>query len=338
MYNEDLISIRANNLFLSSKSNNYTELSRDLCGLQAQFFNNVLYSILIRCNNSHENWDNHLIKTWTLRGTLHAIPFEDLPLYLALYPDRSYFNRYNFNSEFMHNTTEKILIHIKNGNTSRTELKEIFKNEPEYKDHLDMLFSGWGGILKCLAEKGDIVFNKVSDSKFRAISIDEALPQRQEALLELLKRYFKSYGPATVNDASYFFGLTMKELNEIIEKIDGLSFAMLNNKKHYYFEKASIPQKIEEPIFLTGFDPILLGYKDKSFIIDEEDIRKIITLTGIIKPAILFKGKIIATWGIKNSAMIIYPFKSLSKKLKNEIAKAGMIHFKNVINKIEFSL
>lgn len=338
MCNEDLINIRASNLFLSSQSNNYTELSRDLCGLQAQFFNNVLYSILIRCNNSPESWDNNLIKTWTLRGTLHAIPMEDLPLYLSIYPDRSYFNRYNFNNEFMHQTTEKILTHIKNGHTSRTELKELFKNEPEYKDHLDMLFSGWGGILKCLAEKGDIVFNKVSDSKFKAIAIAEVLPQRQEALLALLKRYFKSYGPATINDAAYFFGLTIKELNEVAEKIDGLSSALFNNKKHYYFENKNTVSTMEEPIFLTGFDPMILGYKDKSFVMNEEDRRKIITLTGIIKPAILFKGKIIAVWSIKNASIVISPFKPLSKELKSKITKYGMIKFNTIINNVEFSV
>ena len=77
MTKEDLLRITINNLYLSKKNKTCIELAEQLCGMQAQYFNNVLYSILIRCRSkSVEGWNTSLVKTWTLRGTMNSILHE----------------------------------------------------------------------------------------------------------------------------------------------------------------------------------------------------------------------------------------------------------------------
>ena len=51
----------------------------DMCGLQAQFLRNAVHALRIRSGKT--NVDG-LVKTWTLRGTVHLVPECDLPLYL----------------------------------------------------------------------------------------------------------------------------------------------------------------------------------------------------------------------------------------------------------------
>ena len=51
----------------------------DLCGLQAQFLRNAVHALRIR---SHGVYVDDLVKTWTLRGTVHLVPERDLPLYI----------------------------------------------------------------------------------------------------------------------------------------------------------------------------------------------------------------------------------------------------------------
>ena len=51
----------------------------DLCGLQAQFLRNAVHALRIRCGTAKVDG---LVKTWTLRGTVHLEPEADLPLYI----------------------------------------------------------------------------------------------------------------------------------------------------------------------------------------------------------------------------------------------------------------
>ena len=53
----------------------------DLCGLQAQFLRNAVHALRIRTDARSLAG---LVKTWTLRGTVHLLPESDLPLYLPI--------------------------------------------------------------------------------------------------------------------------------------------------------------------------------------------------------------------------------------------------------------
>ena len=55
-------------------------VAADLCGLQAQILSCALHALRIRTGKCRTDG---LIKTWTLRGTLHLIPEGDLPLYFS---------------------------------------------------------------------------------------------------------------------------------------------------------------------------------------------------------------------------------------------------------------
>ena len=51
----------------------------DLCGIQSQFYPQALHALRLR-GGTGETED--LVKSWTLRGTLHLFPERDLPLFL----------------------------------------------------------------------------------------------------------------------------------------------------------------------------------------------------------------------------------------------------------------
>lgn len=54
-------------------------VAEDLCGLQAQFLSAARHALRIR---STEDSVAGLVKSWTLRGTVHLFPETDLPLYI----------------------------------------------------------------------------------------------------------------------------------------------------------------------------------------------------------------------------------------------------------------
>ena len=56
-----------------------TAVAAGLCGLQAQYLSNAVYSLYLRSGSADTAG---LVKSWTLRGTLHLFPQADLPLYI----------------------------------------------------------------------------------------------------------------------------------------------------------------------------------------------------------------------------------------------------------------
>ena len=51
----------------------------DLCGVQTQLYRHALHALRIRGGTGETAG---LVKSWTLRGTLHLFPERDLPLFL----------------------------------------------------------------------------------------------------------------------------------------------------------------------------------------------------------------------------------------------------------------
>jgi len=64
---------------------------KDLCGVQAQFFQNAMHSLRIRCNDYDEQTvANGLVKNWSVRGTVHVFAESDLPLFIRCNNGKSY--------------------------------------------------------------------------------------------------------------------------------------------------------------------------------------------------------------------------------------------------------
>ena len=88
---------------------------------------------------------------------------------------------------------------------SRTEMRKIFADDYDPKV-IDYLFSSWGGIFVSLAYQGKVAFRNMTSRDFDLIDA-QPLQMNDQVLLELLRRFFTAYGPATIADAMWFLGL-----------------------------------------------------------------------------------------------------------------------------------
>ena len=90
---DDILLLRMNRQYLFVPAEDELTVLRDLCGLQAQFYGNCLHALRLRCGKAPDEdiLRTSAVKMWTLRGTLHLIALDDLPLFL--YDGRSHFLR-----------------------------------------------------------------------------------------------------------------------------------------------------------------------------------------------------------------------------------------------------
>ena len=88
---DDILLLRMNRQYLFVPAEDELTVLRDLCGLQAQFYGNCLHALRLRCGKAlgEDILRTSAVKMWTLRGTLHLIALDDLPLFL--YDGRSHF-------------------------------------------------------------------------------------------------------------------------------------------------------------------------------------------------------------------------------------------------------
>jgi hypothetical protein len=161
--------------------------------------------------------------------------------------------------------------------------------------------------------------------------------ERDEARAVLLRRYFKGFGPATMEDCAYFTGWKKREIQNVIEKYDIRLNSVLCENKEYFFAD-SLPDIGKPPacLFLAGFDQLLMGYRDRSRLMDERYKADVTTNTGIVHPTILLNGRIQAKWKKSGRTLTVTPFREISQKDRIKIARHGKNLFHGDVIEVAF--
>ncbi len=283
---------------------------RDLCGLQAQFLRNAVHALRIRADAARTDG---LIKTWTLRGTVHLIPESDLPLYLPCgtaddvcesgwyrwQAGRGNANPPEVERHYAHLAVEAIAA----GNDTRDGLRDHLRSCGMTEEQEARLFDPWGGLIGELATMGVIAFRvdmadgirPVEEKRYRLLPPFTPLPQDQ-ARRELLRRYLTHYGPATLRDAAYFFHWTQAEVKAVLRDLPVQTCPF--EGRTAYFIPGDEPMTGMPPVrLLAGFDPLMLGYrKEDNPFLPPEHLRGVFNLAGIVHPAILLHGRVVGRW------------------------------------------
>ncbi len=295
---------------------------KNLCGLQAQFLGHALHGLSIRTDKL--NMDG-LVKNWTNRGTMHLFSIDDLPLFL--HEGRTHFLRPvdTLQSDAYISTDRKayfadvIIDAVARGDDEREVLKALCEKTGMTDIESKSLFDPWGGLIRALCESGRLC-HKVQEKKaYRLCPEFEPLTE-EDARLELARRYFTHFGPATIKDAAYFFGTMQTRVKAWLQKLPIIE-TKLNSKSYFYIDSGVPSGELPECLFLAGFDQLMLGYeKTESLFLPKEHMRDIFSLAGIVRPVILVDGNVVGWWNIKKRKLTINMFGSYDAGLIAEKA------------------
>ena len=336
------------NQYLINKGDKNTVV-RDMLGFQSQFLSNAIHSLKIRCNDFDENTVKiGLVKNWTIRSTVHVFSEKDLPLFIRCNNGEDYlkneWNGYTFwnqrdkwalSPERQKYLSEVILKSLENGIKTRDELKAVcYENGMTYAEET-CIFDPWGGGICELCKRG--FMNYVVQEKKAYCLSPRFIPMKDEiAELEIARRYFSNFGPATIHDAMYFLGAKQSQVKNWIALLP-IESVEVGGKRYFYIENGKeYTQEIPECIFLAGFDQLMLGYQKKeSLYLQQEYLRNVFNLAGIVMPTILFNGRVVGKWKKKNSKLAITLFEPLGDKNKKIIINEADSLWDD-IKKIEF--
>lgn len=124
---------------------------------------------------------------------------------------------------------------------------------------------------------------------------------RDEALHALGLRYFRSHGPATVQDLAWWSGLTVKDAQLAAELARGaLGTSEIDGRIFFHDADTSDegpPASASKSLLLLApFDEYLVGYRDRSAAVEPEHARRVIGINGLFNASVLSAGRVAGTW------------------------------------------
>ena len=306
-------------------------VARDLCGIQAQFLGAALHGLRIRTGTPGVEG---LVKTWTLRGTVHLIPESDLPLYIrrqGTAEDVCESGWYQWLAGRGHALSPEREKHfarlvaggIRRGVEGREELRALCRAEGMTETEEKVLFSGWGGVIGELAQLGVICHKVQQEKAYRLCPAFEPM-EETAAWLELARRYFTHYGPATLRDAAYFFRRPQKDIRAWLGALPVESF-VCEGREYFHLSGPAVNANMPECLFLAGFDPLMMGYrKEDNPFLPPENLRGIFNLAGIVLPPVLLRGRVVGKWKQAKQGVSIALFESIGKRDRQLILREAL--------------
>ncbi len=219
--------------------------------------------------------DGAILRTHLLRPTWHFVTPADIRWMLMLTAPRVHavsafmYRQLELNKAIIRKSYA-VLERTLRGNKqlTRTELGAAFNKAGIVAEGMRlgyfMMSAELDGIICSGARKG---------RQFTYALLEERVPQvkalkRDEALAELIKRYFTTRGPATLHDFMWWSGLTMVDAKSGIEMVKSEFMHEDINGKTYWFSESKPPAKEKSPIayLLPNYDEYFIGFKDRSAI------------------------------------------------------------------------
>jgi hypothetical protein len=146
---------------------------------------------------------------------------------------------------------------------------------------------------------------------------------------EMVLRYLRAFGPASVADAQAWSGLT--RLREAMARLRPRLVTFRDERGAELFDLPDAPRPGPDapaPVrFLPEWDNILLSHADRTRILAAERRKAIFTINGLIRTTILLDGFVAGTWKIARekgaATLAIDPFQPLSKPHRAALADEG---------------
>ncbi len=307
----DVINLRlVNQKLINPNFSTPQEIVHWLGAMQAQDFAAAKCAVSLR---THEQTDAQverafneglILRTHTMRPTWHFVTPEDIVWLQDLTSARvhafnnSYYRKLGFDNEIFQKSNKILHQVLKGGKQlTREELNIYLKEAKIPTQDIRLAF-----VLMQAELEGLICSGPRKGKQFTYMLLEDRVKKykkltHEEALVELIKRYFQSHGPAQISDFVWWSGLTkvetQKGLNLLGNKINKQQIGV----KDYYFFASTQQLSFSPSVYLLpGFDEYFIAYKDRLDVLDNEHVKYLNIGSGMIMGVVLINGKMAGSW------------------------------------------
>ena len=316
-----------------------------LVAVQAQDYLGALWAIGLRMQNSSEQVieqaiaDKTIVRTWFMRGTLHFVPGNDIRWMIQLMAPRmrrivgnvSRYQRLELDETILAKSNTVIAKALEGGRQlTRSELAVALGRAGIASSGVRLSL-----ILQRAQADGLVCYGPRHGKQFAFALLDEWVPpakamEREDALAEFAGRYFRSHGPATLQDFVWWSGLTTTDARASLEMVRSqLVEETFGGNTYWFSECMPVAKEMSLTAYLLpNYDEYVVGYGERRAVMDARHTKKISLWNSIVlSPTIVINGRVVGTWKRtlnKNSVVIeSKPFTPLTKAENRAIADAA---------------
>lgn len=292
--------------------------------------------------------DASILRTWPLRNTVHFVPAVDAHWMLDL-AESFAFKGLQRRREFLglsEQASEDACVvlgeALAHGEpVARDECLEVLAEAGVLSDRRHGYHLLWFA-----AQRGVICMGPPRGSTQTFVGLDAWVAEprhldRSAALAELARRYFTSHGPAPVGELKRWSGLGMTDvraavaaagdrLSEVPTEFGPMMFGA-DQADALGDAPVAPPEPSRRVLLLSGFDEYVLGYGDRSAIMQPAQLELVVPgNNGMFRPTIVDDGRVVGVWKRKATAkrvdITVEPFGPPSKRLRRDVERAAAVY------------
>ena len=288
-----------------------SDVVRELCAVQAQDYSGAKWALSQRTSGATdaeieaEFANGAMLRTHVLRPTWHFVAPEDLRWMLALTGPRvnaqmaSYDRTLGLTAALYRRTQtvfEKALAggkHLMRGELRvGLERARIRVATGQVMGHI-MMRAELDGVVTSGPRRGKQFTYALLEERVKPTPVKD----RDEALLELTRRYFATRGPATVQDYAWWSGLTQADVKRGIGIAGRALVREAISGRDYWSGDGDVPKAAKSAHLLPNYDEYFIGFKDRSAIGNR--IGSVDRVTGgnfLIGHVVCVNGELVGGW------------------------------------------
>ncbi|HYC11502.1 MAG TPA: winged helix DNA-binding domain-containing protein [Nitrososphaerales archaeon] len=330
------------------------------CGVNSQDFGESFLSFWARVErfadsslHSELRPKGGLVRTWTVRGTMHIFPSKDYHVHVFGSPRKRILLRYDnaarrrgipLGDARVHSLYLPLLDDIKGRAVTSAYIADFISNRLTrmgLKGRRRMV-RGWSsrptigpswvgvtemsylGLLVNAGRKGsESLWMRTADW----LSAGRGVPEPETCVVELVRKFIRNYGPVSRADILYWSYLLSREVGASISTLKrDLVEERVEGSKETYYSLEGAPKDACEPqgaTVLPEFDSLMMGYRDKSRFLPPDKTKQVFRPLGMVSPTVLIDGFVAATWRKKRErnrmTVSVLPLRELAARERRSI-------------------
>jgi hypothetical protein len=299
-----------------------------MLAVQGQDLGQALWAIGVRSPGSARDdvraaFDRgELVRSWPMRGTLHALRPDDLRLLLSLTAERTLRTvarraaELGIDDALLGRARDATVGALAGGRSLvRDDLLDAYRAAG-----IDPAGGRGYHLILQLSQEGLVAWGPTARVGQGLVLLDEwapaagEVPDRDEALRRVLIGYLRGRGPATETDAASWTKLPLGALRRARaaagDAVEDLGDGLLA------LADRPAPGGVPTGHLLPGFDEYLLGYADRSAQLEPAHAHRVVPgSNGVFLPMAVVRGRVVGTWkrtdGRGGHLVTVSPFAAL---------------------------
>jgi hypothetical protein len=340
---DQVLAFRLERQFLSQRAGegSLVRVASVLCGVHAQQASSAELALWARVERLEQGAvrraveeERTLVRTWTIRDTLHLLPADDLGLHVAVLrprpegPSDGWMHQRGITRDQYVAIVETVPRALDGRPRSRESLADRLVELSGRPDLRGPALESWGGVLKISARLGDLCFgpNRGRNVTFvrpeRWLGHALQIPDPELARREFSRRVLAAYGVLSYDDLYRWLenSRIAKELlqaarDELVEvEVEGRA-AWAHADDVEALTRRRSPRGLQ---LLPAFDPYMLAPRPREAFVPAAATRQVFRPQGRVAPVVLIDGRVSAVWSYElrdtEVSVEVQPFQELRPK------------------------